>query len=86
LLQLSLPAPIYFLCGLQWNFLVPRSIHLQPEKLFGLAGETQQPSWSLTLNYFPFAELAAQLEVDTANIHENSPDLQLNPSSCAWLC
>lgn len=39
----------------------------------GFAGETQQPSWSLTLNYFPFTELAAQLEADTGKCTWRQP-------------
>lgn len=72
-LQLSLPAPIYFPCGSSWNLLVSRRFHLQPGKLSGLARETQQPSWSLTLNYFPFTELAAQLEADTGKCTWTQP-------------
>lgn len=37
-----------------------------------LTGETQQPSWSLTLNYFPSTEFAAQLEADTVQMYMNT--------------
>lgn len=57
---------IYLLYGFPWNLLISRSFYLQWGKPFGLAGETRQPSWSLTLNYFHSTELAAQLEADTA--------------------
>lgn len=65
-LQLSLSALIYLLYGFPWNLLMSRSFYLQWGKRFGLAGETWQPSWSLTLNYFHSTEPAAQLEADTA--------------------
>lgn len=55
------------------------------------ARETLWFSWSSLAGVsfwviFLSLNLQLSLKLTQANVHEHSPDLQLNPSSCAWPC